>query len=85
MEYIAIVFRSRSDTVRLAEFLRKNGVRAEIINTPKEAGAGCGLSVKVSVSGLLPAKHAIRALGLSAPVGFFLVKMLYGRRTVRSI
>ena len=48
MEDIILAFRSRSDTVRFAEFLKNNSVPAEIVNTPKEAGVGCGLSVKFS-------------------------------------
>lgn len=85
MEYIAVTFRSRSHTVKFYEFLRRNGVRGEIINTPKEAGVGCGLSVKISVSDFLAVKKAVRALGLNSFAGFFLVKMNYGRRSVRSI
>ena len=85
MEYIAVTFRSRSHTVKFYEFLRRNGVRGEIINTPKEAGVGCGLSVKISVSDFLAVKKAVRASGLNSFAGFFLVKMNYGRRSVRSI
>lgn len=85
MEYIAVVFRSRSMAVRFADFLAKHGVRAEIINTPKEAGAGCGLSVKLRISDLITAKRAVNALGIGGSATIFLVKLHYGRRTVRRI
>ena len=48
MEYVVVAFRSRAHTVGFYELLKKNGISAEIINTPKEAGVGCGLSVKIS-------------------------------------
>ena len=49
MGYIAIAFRSRAQTVKFSGYLSRGGVPNEIINTPKEAGVGCGLSVKISV------------------------------------
>ncbi len=85
MEYIAVTYKSRSHTVKFSEFLRKNGIKNEIINTPKEAGVGCGLSAKISVSDYLTVKKAVRMANLPSFVGFFLVKMTYGRRTVKSI
>ena len=40
MEYVAVTYRSRAQTVRFYEYLAGLGVRGEIINTPKEAGVG---------------------------------------------
>ena len=85
MEYIAVTFRSRSHTIKFAEFLRRNGIYGEIINTPKEAGVGCGLSVKIKISNFVAVKKAVGIAGLTSFAGFFLVKIHYGRRTVRSI
>lgn len=85
MEYVAVSFRSRAHTVKFYGFLREHGVYSEIINTPKEAGVGCGLSVKINPGDLSLVKSAVRAAGLGGFAGFFHVKMLYGKRTVRSI
>lgn len=85
MEYVAIAFRSRSDTVAFYKYLAFNGIRSEIINTPKEAGVGCGLSVKVSRSVFSVAKRAVFAFNRKSFAGFFLVRTLNGRRTVASI
>ena len=85
MGFIAITFRSRAHTVKFSEFLRKNGVPNEIINTPKEAGVGCGLSVKVSPSRFATARAAVRATSLSSFAGFFLVKIYGGKRIVKTI
>lgn len=85
MEYVAVSFRSRAHTVKFYGFLRDHGVYSEIINTPKEAGVGCGLSVKISVNDLPLVRRAVKVAGLGGFAGFFHVKMLYGKRTVRSI
>ena len=47
MEYLIVAFRSREHTVKFYNFLKSVGINGEIINTPKEAGVGCGLSVKI--------------------------------------
>ena len=85
MEYIVIAFRSRAHTVRFAEFLRKNGAYCQIINTPKEAGVGCGLSVRVGVQDLPTAKKAVRIANYTSFAGIFLVKTVRGIRVVKSI
>ena len=85
MEYIVISFRSRAHTVRYAEFLRKSGTYCQIINTPKEAGVGCGLSVKIREESFVPVKRAVFASGLKSFAGFFAVSDAGGRRIVKSI
>ena len=85
MEYVVVAFRSRAHTVKFHSFLLENGVSSEIINTPKEAGVGCGLSVKVATSLLPVVRKGVRIIALSSFAGFFKVKMTAGRRMVRSI
>lgn len=85
MGYIATAFKSRAHTVAFSEFLRKNGVPNEIINTPKEAGVGCGLSVKTGAAYYKTIKRAVYAAGFNSFAGCFLVKIYGGKRIVRSI
>ena len=85
MEYVIVAFRSRAHTVRFSEFLRANGLANEIVNTPKEAGVGCGLSVKVSRQDFNIVRRAVLISSLSSFAGFFLVKNTAGFKTVRSI
>ena len=85
MEYLVVSFRSRAHTVKFYDILKRNGVYAEIINTPKAAGVGCGLSVKTSTSSFAAVKNLLRAVGLSSFSGFFLVSMVGGKSVVRSI
>ena len=57
----------------------------EIINTPKEAGVGCGLSVMFRKESFEVAKRLVLMASLSSFAGFFSVKEIGGKRFVRSI
>ena len=85
MEYIAVAFRSRAETVKFYEYLRSYDVPAEIINTPKEAGVGCGLSVKIKSEILFAVKRAAAGFSARSFAGFFLVKTVGGKRYVKSV
>ena len=85
MEYIVIAFRSRAHTVRFAEFLRQNGAYCQIVNTPKEAGVGCGLSARINVKDFPVARRAVAVTAYTSFAGFFLVKNARGQRIVKSI
>ena len=85
MDYIVIAFRSRTHTIKFSEFLKKSGVENEIINTPKEAGVGCGLSVKISKNSVQSVKRVVAVVGMKSFAGFFLVKTVAGSRMVKSI
>ena len=85
MEYVVVAFRSRSHTVSFSRFLRSEGIPNEIVNTPKEAGVGCGLSVKISKAYFSVVKRAVYGMGSSSFAGFFLVTVIAGKKTVRVI
>ena len=85
MEYVLVAFRSRSHTVSFSEYLRLHGVNNEIVNTPKEAGVGCGLSVKISKNAFSIVKKAVFGAHYGSFAGFFLVTFYGGVRLVRSI
>ena len=85
MEFIVVAYRSRADTVRFADFLRYNGIQNEIVSTPKEAGVGCGLSVKIPKGALVYAKKAVYSAKLSSFAGIFLITDYGGKRLVRTI
>ncbi len=44
--YYLFTFRSRTNAMKFAENLRKEGKRAEVVSTPQAISNGCGLSVK---------------------------------------
>jgi hypothetical protein len=85
MEYIVVAFRSREHTVKFSGYLTAQGIPNSIINTPKEAGVGCGLSIKISKERFAQVKRIVLGLSLSSFAGFFLVKNVAGMRVVKSI
>ena len=85
MEYVLIAFRSRAHTISFSQYLSAHGVRNEIVNTPKEAGVGCGLSVKISKSIFQMVKRALFSRQYSTFAGFFLVSIYGNKHLVRSI
>ena len=85
MEYIIVAFRSRTQTVKLNKILQSMGINSEIVNTPKEAGVGCGLSVKISPYYFERVKSVVFSVGFSAFAGFFMVKITANKKFVRSI
>ena len=85
MEHVVIAFRSRAETVKFSEILKRYGVYNEIVSTPKEAGVGCGLSVKISKNSVQSVKRVVAVVGMKSFAGFFLVKTVAGSRMVKSI
>lgn len=79
MTEILAVFRSRSQAVDCNSRLRRGGIPSNLINTPKEAGVGCGLSVKFPQNAEMRAKALISSGGYSAFYGFMTMNTNYGR------
>ncbi len=59
MREIFFAFRSRSEAMKFYEQILNYGIAGQIINTPKEAGIGCGLSVKMMTRELERAKNIL--------------------------
>lgn len=68
------VFRSRAQAIDCNSRLRSLGVPSSLINTPREANIGCGLSVKIPQNMLERAKRIIANGRYSAFYGYFRVK-----------
>ncbi len=79
MTEILAVFRSRSQAVDCNAKLHAYGVQSAIVNTPKDANIGCGLSVKIPQNTLPRVKALIRNCNYSAFYGFFTINTQYGR------
>lgn len=75
MTELIAVFRSRAQAVDCNMRLKKRGVQCALINTPKEANVGCGLSVIIPKNAQAAAKKFIYAAGYSAFYGFLNVKI----------
>ena len=79
MTYILAIFRSRSQAVDCNIRLKRYGVEGELINTPKEANIGCGLSIKIPHNFMDKAKGIIKRANYSAFYGYFVVQQTFGR------
>lgn len=80
MEYILAVYRSRNVAIKAYNYLINNGVTCALVSTPRAAGVGCGLSVKLGREDFVRTRKAL-SRGESF-AGFFLYKLTYGGGTL---
>ena len=85
MEYIVISARSRTGAIKISKILFGVGVDNKIINTPKEARIGCGLSVAVRTADYKRAVFALSRAGIYGEYALFLVRETTGERQVKRI
>ena len=79
MTEILAVFRSRSQAMDCFSRLKTLGISAQLINTPKEANVGCGLSIKFAHSAAMRAKKFISKANYSAFYGYMKIENRHGR------
>jgi hypothetical protein len=79
MTEILAVFRSRTQAADLAEKLKNYNIAHTLVNTPKEANVGCGLSVKINGDVLNLVKRVIANGKYAAFYGFFKCENTYGK------
>ena len=85
MTQILIAFRSRNETMRYHSSLSSRNIPCKIINTPKEAYAGCGLSVLTLGEYYDMAVKALSYFGYRSYAGIFSVEDRNGKRIVKPI
>ena len=74
--------RSRTHVLRLEEALRRAGLHAGVISTPREVALGCGLSVRFDLAQTAQVREVYRRLNPGALIGFYRVDD-YGTRSMR--
>lgn len=67
-------FRSRTQVLRLEEALRRAGLDAGVISTPREVAIGCGLSVRFRPADAQQVMGVCRRLAPAALIGFYRVE-----------
>ena len=83
--YVIAVFRSRNETLYLTNMLKSTGYRVMIINTPKEAGQACGISVRFE-EGILPiVKKCLQSKPFRAFAGFYRISQFQNRLKLERI
>ena len=75
-------FRSRTQVLRMEDALRRSGLSAGVISTPRQVAIGCGLSVRFELSELRQVMAVYRRLNPTALVGFYRVDD-FGTREIR--
>ena len=75
-------FRSRTQVLRLEDALRRAGLNAGVISTPREVAMGCGLSVRFDLAQTPQVREVYRRLNPGALIGFYRVDD-YGTRNIR--
>ena len=80
MSFCIAVFRSRNETLYLANLLNSSGIRVSIINTPKDAGLTCGISVRFDERMLENVKRIILSKPFRTFSGFYRI-VQYGTRS----
>lgn len=67
-------FRSRQQVMRFEAALRRAGVRAQVISTPRDVSIGCGLSARFDVTDAAAALDTYRRARPSNLIGFYRVE-----------
>ena len=75
-------FRSRTQVLRMEDALRRAGLYAGVISTPRDVAMGCGLSVRFDLNELAQVAAVYRRLNPGALIGFYRVDD-YGTRQIR--
>ena len=75
-------FRSSTQVLRMEDALRRSGLSAGVISTPRQVAIGCGLSVRFELSELRQVMAVYRRLNPTALVGFYRVDD-FGTRDIR--
>ena len=75
-------FRSRTQVLRMEDALRRAGLSAGVISTPREVAMGCGLSVRFDLSDYPQVVSLYRRMNPGALIGFYRVDH-YGTRQMR--
>lgn len=75
-------FRSRTQVLRMEDALRRAGLSASVISTPREVAIGCGMSVRFELAETPQVMSVYRRVNPSALIGFYRVDN-YGTRQIQ--
>ena len=70
-EFAVAAFRSRQQTLRFEAVLRRMGVPAQVVSTPRDISMGCGLSVRFPLEYIAQARGALKAMNPGALIGLY--------------
>ena len=73
-------FRSRQQVMRFDAALRRAGIPADVISTPRDVAVGCGLSVQFDLRDTRAVMDVFRQTPSSNLIGFYRVTRVSGGR-----
>ncbi len=73
-------FRSRQQVMRFDSALRRAGIRSDIVSTPRDVSAGCGLSVQFDLRDTQAVMDVFRRSRPGNLIGFYQVVRSSGQR-----
>ena len=78
-------FASRLQVMAFEEALKRQGMKASVVTTPRAVALGCGLSVRFEEKDALRVKALYQSLGLGNLIGFYRVTRDPAGRTQVSV
>lgn len=83
--YGIAAFRSRSQVLRLEAAAKQAGIEGTIVNTPRAAALGCGLSLKVAEKDLPRLQQILHKARYETLIGLYRVDTESGRTKLQAI
>lgn len=80
--YAIAAFRSRQQVMRFEDALRREGLNAGIVTTPREVAMGCGLSVRFELRDAERVRNVYRRVNPGNLIGFYRVDYAGGRARI---
>ena len=72
-KFAIAAFRSRLQVMQLVTALRRMGIQASVVTTPRSIALGCGLSARFAPEHAQAARDALQAQQQGNLIGFYLV------------
>ncbi len=83
--YGVAAFRSRQQVLRFEAALRRQGVPAQVVTTPRDISMGCGLSVRFPMERLQDVRRALLIENPGNLIGVYRAEYGGGRLRVRPV
>ncbi len=83
--YGVAAFRSRQQVLRFEAALRRQGVPAQVVTTPRDISMGCGLSVRFPMERLQDVRRALLIENPGNLIGVYRAEYDGGRLRVRPV
>ena len=83
--YGVAAFRSRQQVLRFEAVLRRMGVPARVVSTPRDISMGCGLSVRFPMEYVQDVRRALLMQNTSNLIGLYRAEYDGGRLRVRPV